>query len=147
MKLSENFSLHEFERSHTAKIHGIANKATGSVLENIKLLVTNVLQPARTALGIPINIGSGYRSPELNKKVKGAKFSQHMFGMAADLKCENNRALFVWLLHNTPFDQLIWEYGDDNQPQWVHVSFDKNRSRKQVLRIDQNGRRVLQCAP
>jgi len=143
MQLTENFTVAEFERSATATKHGIDNTMRGNVLVNAKELCLKVLQPARDALNMPLTVSAGYRSSGLNPLVGGAKNSHHMYGMAADVKCKDNRAFFEYVRENLPFTQLIWEYGDDNQPQWVHVSYDKRDIRKQVLRIDHNGRREM----
>lgn len=131
MDLSVNFSLEEFTRTNT----GLPNIPGFVERENLQQLVTNVLQPARTMLGMPVTVTSGYRSPAVNAAVRGASTSQHVKGQAADLVCADNARLFE-ILKSTPFDQLIWEAGNDVQPAWVHVSFNGMMSRGQVLRMD-----------
>jgi len=103
-------------------------------------LVDNVLQPARDALG-PIQVTSCYRSPAVNTKIGGSKTSQHCLAQAADLKFKGgNDVLFNWLKDNTDFDQLIWEFGTDDAPAWVHISY-SSRHRKQILKaVKQNGK-------
>jgi hypothetical protein len=98
-------------------------------------LCTNILQPLRDHLGVPLVVSSGFRSPKLNDAVNGAKDSQHLSGRAADLLCHALpfESVFQRVLQlELPFDQLIIEGSRGNA--WVHVSFDRNRSRGDVLR-------------
>ena len=131
--LSKNFGLDEFVKSAKAKQLGIDNSPGPMEVANISALVNNVLQPLRDAVGYPIIITSGYRSPELNQAIGGALHSQHMQGQAADIKGKNNAQLFQYIKENLPFDQLIWEAGDNTNPAWVHVSYKAIGNRKQVL--------------
>jgi len=127
--LSDNFSLAELTKTNT----GLPNALPEHLYSNLQSLVDNVLQPARDALGA-IQVTSCYRSPEVNAKIGGSKTSQHCLAQAADLKFKGgNEVLFDWILENTDFDQLIWEFGTDDAPSWVHVSYSP-RHRKQVLR-------------
>ena len=134
MKLSKDFILQEFIATKT----GLNNQLTSEALANIEFLVKNLLQPLRNAFGKPINITSGYRSTEVNKAVGGSKTSQHTKGEAVDIVAEDNKALFDLIKNNFDFDQLIWEYGTDKQPAWVHVSIKKTGNRKQVMRAITN---------
>lgn len=131
--LSKNFALEEFTRSTTAKKQGINNDPGPMEIANLQALVLNVLQPLRTAMGFPINISSGYRSPALNAAIGGAANSQHMKGQAADIVGANNAMMFNYIKENLPFDQLIWEAGNSTQPDWIHVSYKSIGNRKQVL--------------
>lgn len=133
--ISKNFSYSEFEVSATAKRHGIVNKMNDEQRARAKALTLNVLQPARSGLKFGIIINSGFRCDVLNKKVGGAKNSQHKKAEAADLKCQNNAKLFRYIQHNLDFDQLIWEYGDETQPDWVHVSYKEGHNRRQILYV------------
>lgn len=144
MDLSKNLTLEEVTKSATADKLKIKNdNMTDAVLENLKALATAVFQPAREKLG-PIRVSSGYRSPELNKAIGGAQNSQHSVGEALDLQALNatNKELFLFIKDNLPFDQLIWEFGSDANPEWVHVSHKQNsNNRKQVLKsVKQNGK-------
>jgi len=132
--LSKNFALEEFTRSTTANKKGISNQPGPAEIANLAALVQNVLQPLRDAVGFPINITSGYRSPMLNQAIGGATNSQHTKGQAADLVSQDNAKLFNTIMTTLPFDQLIWEAGNDSQPEWVHVSFKPSFNRKQVLK-------------
>ena len=143
MRLSKNFTLDELIRSDTAKKNGYVEQYTPpkEVIENLRRLVENVLQPARDRLGESITVTSGYRCDRLNKALGGAASSQHRFGQAADLVASSNAKLFE-ALRSTPFDQLIWEFGDADQPAWVHVSYSE-RHRRQVLRAVKEGGKTV----
>ena len=92
-------------------------------------------------IGIPIGISSFYRSPKLNQKVKGSKTSQHIKGEAMDIDADifggiTNKEIFDYIKDNLDFHELIWEYGDDDNPAWVHVSLKRvGKNKKQILRI------------
>lgn len=132
MQLTANFKLSEFIRSSKASVLGITNNPSNAEIANIKLLCENILQPARNAIG-PLTITSGYRSSVLNAVVGGSSPSQHETGQSADVVCSDNARLFYYIRQYLPFDQLIWEYGTDISPDWVHVSYSA-RNRRQVLR-------------
>lgn len=135
MKLSEHFSLWELTVSQTAERNGIDNTPTQTVINNLTTLCTQILEPARLALG-SLRISSGYRSPKLNRAVGGSKTSAHCLGWAADvIPLEATKLAFAtWVARNCDFDQIIWEYGSKYEPAWIHVSADP-RNRKQILRI------------
>lgn len=127
-QLTENFNLAELTVTNT----GLLNNPDADQLHYLTLLCENVLQPLRNKYGKPIHISSAFRSLLVNKAVKGSKTSQHMKGQAADIDNgrEENIKLFN-ILKTMEFDQLINEY-DFN---WVHVSFNPNSNRKQILNI------------
>ena len=138
MQLSANLSLAEVTRSETAKRRGISNMPTAEHIENFKKLALNIFQPIREHFGKPIIISSGYRSAELNKAIGGSLSSQHCSGEAIDIDMDEtditNAQIFNYIKDNLNFDQMIWEFGTDANPDWVHVSFAANRSqRKQIL--------------
>ena len=128
MKLTKNFSLEEMYMSDTARRCGIDNKPqTEEVVENLRALCTEVLQPLRDHLGRPVTITSGYRCKELNKRVGGVRNSQHLKGEAADIRVKNREELIEmmkFLMDETQFDQLIWEKAGATE--WVHVSYKRN---------------------
>lgn len=102
---------------------------------NLVALCERVLDPAREELGMPITVSSGFRNNIINQLVGGAVNSQHTTGEAADLVCSDNAKLFNYIRNNLIFDQLIWEFGDDTRPTWVHVSYSRQGvNRKEVLR-------------
>jgi len=136
MNISENFTLRELTYSQTAIKNGIPNVPKDpQVLENLTALCENVLEPLRKGLECPIKISSGYRSAELNKLVGGAKASQHNVGQAVDIDLDaKNVDVFNYIASNLEFDQMIWEFGDDENPDWVHVSYKEGANRKQLLK-------------
>lgn len=134
----EYFTFTEFERSDTATRYGIDNAMPESARKNVAALVDKVLDPLRRAWGRPLQVTSGYRCGELNKRVGGVATSQHLTGQAADIttgnKVDNARLFQLAIDMGLPFDQLIWEKGDKMGPGWIHVSYSDN-PRKQVLRL------------
>lgn len=135
MKLTENFTLEELIFSPTAIKKHINQKPSEQITANLKSLCEHILQPIRHHFKQTIKISSAYRSPELNKLIGGAGSSQHCLGEAADIDCnELNPDIFKYIKEHLEFDQLIWEFGTDAEPDWVHVSFSKDRKRKQVLK-------------
>ena len=139
MQLSKNLSLAEVTRSESAKRNGISNMPTPEHIENFKLLAEKVFQPIREHFAAPIHISSGYRSAALNKAVKGSLSSQHCSGEAIDIDMDGttitNAQVFNYIKDNLEFDQLIWEFGTDKNPDWVHVSYEsKGKQRKQILK-------------
>ena len=139
MQLSKNLSLAEVMRSETAKRKGISNMPTPEHIENFKLLAENVFQPIREHFGVPIHISSGYRSKALNTAVGGSLTSQHCSGEAIDIDMDGtsvtNAQIFNYIKDNLNFDQMIWEFGNDTNPDWVHVSYESTgKQRKQILK-------------
>ena len=140
MKISANLNLAEITRSDTAKRHGIDNTPTAEHLENFKLLADKVFEPIREHFKTPIFISSGYRSKDLNSFIKGSASSQHCTGQAIDIDMDGsngevtNRMVFDFIKNKLDFDQLIWEFGTDFNPDWVHVSYVKGKNRKQKLK-------------
>jgi zinc D-Ala-D-Ala carboxypeptidase len=141
MKLSEHLDLSEVTKSDMAKRKGISNEPTPEHLENFKKLAENIFEPIRNHFKQPIFISSGYRSKELNTAIGGSLTSQHCSGEAIDIDMDGrsntvtNKAVFEYIKNNLNFDQLIWEFGTDSNPDWVHVSYESTgRQRKQVLK-------------
>lgn len=132
MNLSEHVTLKEFQSSDTATRHGINNEMSPTQTQSAILLCENVFEPLRSYLGTPINISSGFRCLQVNKLIGGSKTSQHCKGEAMDIKISAKG--FNFIKDTLDFDQLIWEFGTSEQPQWVHVSYKKSGNRKQVLR-------------
>ena len=136
MKLSANFSVSELTRSQTATRKGIDNSPNDEQLKSLKDLCENVLQPIRDHFGKPVRISSGLRVPELNAAIGGSTTSDHCLGRAADIEIPSvdNMALATWISENLIFRQLILEfYNGTPDSGWVHVSFDANDNKKQVL--------------
>ena len=147
MKLSAHFALAEFTRSESAKRHGVSNEPTPEHLKNLITLCEKVLEPIRMKFG-PINISSGYRSKALNHYIGGSLNSQHCEAKACDIDMDgmggpSNTEIFNYIKDSLDFDQLIWEFGDNNKPDWVHVSYNGAKNRKQILKaLKVNGRTV-----
>jgi zinc D-Ala-D-Ala carboxypeptidase len=144
MQLSKNLSLAEVIRSETAKRKGVSNMPTEAHIENFKLLAEKVFQPIREHFGVPIHISSGYRSEALNKAIKGSNTSQHCTGEAIDIDMDGtaikNAEIFNYIKDNLEFDQLIWEFGTDANPDWVHVSYESTgKQRKMILKAVKKG--------
>ena len=148
MKISEHLDLSELIRSESAKRRGIANMPTEAHIANLKLLAEKVFEPIRNNFRCPIHISSGYRSAELNKAVGGATTSQHSSGEAIDIDMDGspnsvtNKMVFDYIKKYLEFDQLIWEFGTAENPDWVHVSYESTgKQRKQVLKAyKENGK-------
>jgi hypothetical protein len=152
MKLSAHLDLSEVTRSESAKRNGISNMPTEQHIANFKLLAEKVFEPVRVHFGVPIHISSAYRSIELNRVVKGSLTSQHCTGEAIDVDMDGspsgvtNKMVFDYIKDNLVFDQLIYEFGDSKNPDWVHVSYESTgKQRKQVLRaVRANGKTTYQ---
>lgn len=139
MKLSKYVSLAEVTKSDTATRRGISNEPTPEHLENLKTICTEVFDKVREHFGVPIYISSGYRSAALNKAIKGSSTSDHSLGRALDLDQDfrsngiTNMDVFKFIKDNLEFDQLIYEFGNSKNPDWVHVGYRKGENRKQIL--------------
>lgn len=132
MKLSENFTLEELTHSNTAILNNIENIPNKEEIENLKELCENVLQPIRDKYGKPIYINSGYRCPTLNRKVGGVSNSQHTLGKAADIHSDDNKELWDLITSmDLEYDQLI----DESNLSWIHISYNKGKNRKQILKL------------
>jgi len=146
MNLSDNLSLAEATYSATALRKGIANTPSVTHLIALKEVANNIFQPCRNHFGKPLRVTSGYRSEELNKVIGGSMKSQHSKGEALDMQSTSgytNSDLFMYIKDHLTFDQLIWEFGDDKNPDWVHVSYKTEGNRGEVLRaVRQNGKVV-----
>lgn len=126
--LSKNLSLAEVTKSATASRLGIKNEPDEWTVQNLRAIAECIFQPLRNAFGTPIFVSSGYRSEDLNVAIGGSKRSQHIQGRALDLDADvfggcTNGEIFRYILNNLEFDQLIWEFGDEDNPDWVHVSY------------------------
>lgn len=126
-KLSKHVSYKEGVYSITAKRLGLENDPSDDHLANMKLLAEKVFEPLREHVQHPIKINSFYRGPELNKAIGGSNSSQHCKGQAMDIDDSygnaTNAYMYEWIKKNLDYDQMIWEFGDDENPDWVHVSF------------------------
>ena len=138
MNISEHITLKEATTSQTATRLGIDNTPDAQTIERMKIVAENCFEPIRSWYGKPLTVSSFYRCPELNKAVKGSKTSQHVKGEAIDIDTgsrSDNKKLLEWAKANLVFDQLIYEFGDETGPEWVHISFSLSGNRNQYLVI------------
>ena len=134
--ISKHISYKEGIYSNTATRKCIDNTPNGEQLDNMELVAEEVFEPLRSYVGGPIKINSFFRCPELNKAIGGSSKSQHCKGQAIDIddtfgRC-TNAEMYHFIKEHLDFDQIIWEFGDDDNPDWVHVSYvsaEDNRGR------------------
>ena len=139
-KISKHINLREAIESYTAKRKGIENIPNEYQLTNMVVLAENIFEPLREWVGGPIKVNSFFRSEELNKAIGGSNRSQHCQGRAIDIDDvyghKTNAEMYEYIKNNLDFDQLIWEFGNDENPDWVHASYVSN---------DENRRRCLKA--
>jgi len=147
MKLSENFTLDELTKSQEAIRLGIPNEPSDEHITNLILLCKNILQPLRNHFKIPVSISSGYRSAALCEAVGSSSKSQHTKGQAADFEIFGvaNKELADWITANLEYDQCILEFWNENEPNsgWVHCSYSTNNNRKQYLKAQKIGGKIV----
>ena len=140
--ISKHISWNEAVRSETAEKEGIENMPNENQIIEMKRLAKTIFEPLRSWAGHPIRVNSFFRSPELCVAVGSKPTSQHCKGQAIDidsLGSKKNAELFHWIKDNLDFDQLIWEFGDDENPDWIHVSYlGTKNNRKNVLKAKKN---------
>ena len=133
-KISKHISYKEGVRSVTATRLGIENTPDSYQLSNMEITAMKIFEPLRKWVGGPIRINSFFRSEKLNKAIGGSKRSQHIEGRAMDLDDtyghKTNAEMFEWIRENLNFDQMIWEFGTDENPNWIHVSYDSEDSNR-----------------
>ena len=134
--ISKHISYKEGVYSNTATRRGIENDPNDEQLKCMETIAEEVFEPLRAYVGGPIKINSFFRSPELNKAIGGSGKSQHCKGQAIDIDDTfgrmTNAEMYHWIKEYLDFDQMIWEFGDDDNPAWVHVSYvsaEDNRNR------------------
>ena len=141
MKLSKNLWLSEVIKSNTATRRGIDNSPTDLHIANLKYLAEKIFQPIREHFGCPIFVSSGYRSKALNEAIGGSQRSFHSHGMALDLDMDNkaskisNTDIFNFIKDNLEYTELIWEFGDEDKPDWVHVAIAKGRENEKNAKV------------
>ena len=145
-RISKHISYREATKSNTALRLGLENTPSPYQLSNMGVIADNIFEPLRKWVGGPIKINSFFRSEDLNKAIGGSSKSQHCDGCALDIDDtfghKTNAQMFYYIKDNLDFDQLIWEFGDDSNPAWVHVSYishDENRARS-LKAFRQNGK-------
>lgn len=145
-RISANITLWEAVKSQTAVCLGLGNTPGHEEIENMKRVATRVFEPLRrdVADGKPLAVTSFFRSADVNAAVGGSLSSQHTRGEAMDIDADiyggcTNRELFDYVKSSLEFDQLIWEFGDNRSPDWIHVSLKASGNRRQVLRSVRRG--------
>ena len=135
MRLSPSFALEELTRTST----GRPNEPTPEDRARLVALCSHALEPIRALLGVPLRVTSGYRSPQVNAAIGGARGSQHMLGEAADIvpvgypggveaaMAEIVRAVEV---RQIEVDQcIVYPAGG-----FLHISYRLGRNRRELLR-------------
>jgi len=147
-KISKHISYKEGTRSITALRKGINNIPNDYELANMETVAANIFEPLREWVGGPIKINSFFRCEELNTAIGGSSNSQHCQGRAIDIDDtyghKTNAEMFEYIKENLNFDQIIWEFGTDTNPDWVHVSYvSEEQNRKRCLKASrENGKTV-----
>ena len=139
MKISNHISYAEAIHSNTAKRRGIDNTPNEVQVLSMKLLADKIFEPLREWVGGPIKVNSFFRSTALNETIGGAASSQHCKGQAIDIddvySRKTNADMYHWIQMNLDYDQMIWEFGTDVQPNWIHISYvSKEENRNKCLK-------------
>lgn len=146
-QLTKNFSLHELTKSETAARHDMENNPGPTEIGNLTTLAGKVLQPIRDHYQKGVHINSGFRHPDVNAKVGGSRTSDHTKGMAADLEIPGvpNPEVAAFIRDNLEFTQLLLEFYVQGIPDsgWVHVSYDPNNLKKQVMTATKQGGKTV----
>ena len=138
-KISKHVSYKEGVRSRTADRMGLDNTPNNLQLKCMKDIAEGLFEPLREWVGGPIKINSFFRGEPVNTAIGGSKYSQHMKGQAMDIDDtfghKTNAEMYHYIKDNLDFDQLIWEFGDDKNPNWIHVSYVAHRENRKKLTI------------
>jgi hypothetical protein len=152
-KISEHISYKEAITSATALRRGLDNTPGPEQLKCMQEIGRDLFEPLREWVGGPIKITSMFRGEPVNTAIGGSKYSQHMKGQALDLDdtfgYKTNAEMYHYIKDNLIFDQLIWEFGDDNNPNWIHVSYVTHRPnrKKCTVALKKNGKTVYEHRP
>mgnify|MGYP003626633231 CR=1 FL=1 len=145
-RISKHITHKEAIRSNTALRLNISNIPNDYEISNMVGIAANVFEPLREYVGGPIKINSMFRCEDLNRAIGGSSRSQHCQGRAIDLDDtfghKTNAEMFNYIKNNLNFDQLIWEFGDNKNPAWIHVSYvSQEENRTRCLRVQKiNGK-------
>jgi hypothetical protein len=144
--ISKHISWGEAIKSKTAEKKEIENTPGELDVQNMKKLAKNVFEPLREWAKEPIRVNSFYRSVELCEAIGSKSTSQHAKGQAIDIDAtgdKTNAELFEYIKENLDFDQLIWEFGDDDNPDWIHVSYvGVSGNRNRILKAVKKGKKT-----
>ena len=137
--ISKHISWHEGTYSRTGERKDLDNTPNEEQLKCMKEVAENLFEPLREWVGGPIKINSFFRGEPVNTAIGGSKYSQHMKGQAMDIDDtfghKTNAEMYHYIKDNLDFDQLIWEFGDDENPNWIHVSYVTHRENRKKLTI------------
>jgi len=147
MKISDHITYAEAIHSNTAKRKSIDNTPSQTQVDAMKLLAEKVFEPLRKWVGGPIKVNSFFRSVTLNEAIGGVASSQHCKGQAIDIDdvygYKTNAEMYKWIQENLDYDQMIWEFGTDTQPNWVHISYvSKEENRNKCLKAYKENRKT-----
>ena len=145
MKISKYLFLSDATKSQTATRKGIDNSPESIAIQENIIRTAELFDKVKEVFPSAV-VSSFYRNSKLNKAIGGASKSQHSTGEAIDIDTPNNefnKAIFNYIGSVLTFDQLIYEFGDDKNPDWVHVSIKKSGNRKQILRAKRVGGKVV----
>ena len=150
MLIGKYLTLEECCKSATALRLGIDNKPNQQQIIALNTLTVNIYDKCCEKFLVKIPVVSGFRSKDLNDAISGSsQSSQHMRGEAFDLDLDgtfngvNNAQLFEYIHSHLSFDQLIWEFGTEKSPAWIHVSYDvSGKNRKNVFYSAKNNGKV-----
>ena len=138
-KIIKHISYKEGTYSQTALRRGLDNTPNEEQLKCMKEVAENLFEPLREWVGGPIKINSFFRGEPVNTAIGGSKYSQHMKGQAIDIDDtfghKTNAEMYHYIKDNLDFDQMIWEFGDDKNPNWVHISWVSHRPNRKKLTI------------
>lgn len=149
-KISKHISWKEGTYSRTGERKGLENIPNEDQIKCMKAIAENVFEPLRAYVGGPIKINSMFRGEPVNTAIGGSKRSQHMKGQALDLDDTfgrmTNAEMYHFIKDHLDFDQLIWEFGDDENPNWIHVSYVEHRENRKKLTValKRNGKTVYE---
>ena len=147
-RISKHISYKEAVKSNTAMRLNIDNTPGAYEITNMNGIAHNIFEPLREWVGGPIKINSFFRCVELNKAIGGSSKSQHCQGRAIDIDDtyghKTNAEMYEWIKENLDFDQMIWEFGTEKNPDWVHISYvSPNENRNRCLKAERvNGKAV-----
>jgi len=149
-RISKHVSYREGVRSRTADRLGLENVPNTEQLKCMKEIAEGLFEPLRKWVGGPIKINSFFRGEPLNTAIGGSKRSQHMKGQAMDIDdtfgYKTNAEMYHYIKDNLDFDQMVWEFGDEDNPNWIHVSYVTHRPNRKKLTVAlrKNGKTVYE---
>ncbi len=144
--ISKHISWHEGTYSRTGERRDLDNTPNEDQLKCMKEVAENLFEPLREWVGGGIKINSFFRGEPVNTAIGGSTRSQHMKGQAIDIDDtfghKTNAEMYHYIKDNLDFDQMIWEFGTDKNPNWLHISWVSHRPNRNKLTIAKkvNGR-------